>query len=278
MENLYQEKTILGKKDNWLDLQDIKLDLLPKGFICNGSMSCDNSQLKQLPDELIVKGDLYLGKCKFTTLPKKLVIKNDLILINSNITYLPSDICICGDIIAKKAENIPQYNKNQVYDNFVCDRNGVVIPYRDTQKSTVIIYDNEVVQRPQYIFFKGTFKGRHAIKLEKDPTIFFCSGLKDGIKKIEIFNIEKNGIKDKYKNYDIDLPRFSKEIIQIYKDITGACEKGIISFLKDTNVVLENKYSLRQVDKVVNEDLKQSGHYFPYHFLFEEVFFNKEAN
>ena len=121
MTALYEEKTICGKTDKWLEVSKIQTSFLPKNFHCYGSLSCDGSSLTELPEGLIIEGNLYIGECEIAVLPPKLIIGKDLILLNSSIFDIPNDICICGDIIALKVNNMPSYQSNTDYYNFVCD-------------------------------------------------------------------------------------------------------------------------------------------------------------
>ena len=128
--DLYEEKTICGKTGKWFEPAKIKLLSLPNGFHCEGSLSCDGSLLKELPSNMIIDDNLYIGECDITQLPSKLIIGRDLILLNSLIFDIPNDICICGDIIAIKVNNAPIYHPNTIYENFICDKDNNIIPFK----------------------------------------------------------------------------------------------------------------------------------------------------
>lgn len=272
---LYEEKTICGKTDKWLELAKIKLSSLPIGFYCDGSLSCDGSSVKELPSNLIIKGNLYIGDCNISQLPSKLVVGEDLILLNSSIFDLPDDICLCGSIIAIKANNIPKYQPNTVYDNFVCDKNGKIIPF-SYSKYVNREAPETVVRLKPYTFYHGLF-GTNAVSYNEPLRIFSCSSLKDGIHKIDYDALKNSSIFKKYYDYDVNQKRFAKELVTIFKEITDACDEGIDEYLKEDKIVLTNKYSIAELNKMLqNKSFEKKYYKTTYVDLFTDYFFHRE--
>lgn len=272
---LYEEKTICGKTDKWLELAKIKLSSLPIGFYCDGSLSCDGSSVKELPSNLIIKGNLYIGDCNISQLPSKLVVGEDLILLNSSIFDLPDDICLCGSIIAIKANNIPKYQPNTVYDNFVCDKNGKIIPF-SYSKYVNREAPETVVRLKPYTFYHGLF-GTNAVSYNEPLRILSCSSLKDGIHKIDYDALKNSSIFKKYYDYDVNQKRFAKELVTIFKEITDACDEGIDEYLKEDKIVLTNKYSIAELNKMLqNKNFEKKYYKTTYVDLFTDYFFHRE--
>lgn len=272
---LYEEKTICGKTDKWLELAKIKLSSLPIGFYCDGSLSCDGSSVKELPSNLTIKGNLYIGDCNISQLPSKLVVGGDLILLNSSIFDLPDDICLCGSIIAIKVNNIPKYQPNTIYNNFVCDKDGKIIPF------SYLKYINReapetVVRLKPYTFYHGLF-GINAVSYNEPLRILSCSSLKDGIHKIDYDALKNSSIFKKYYDYDIHQKRFAKELVTIFKEITDACDEGIDEYLKEDKIVLTNKYSIAELNKMLqNKNFEKKYYKTTYVDLFTDYFFHRE--
>ena len=272
---LYEEKTICGKTDKWLELAKIKLSSLPIGFYCDGSLSCDGSSVKELPSNLIIKGNLYIGDCNISQLPSKLVVGGDLILLNSPIFDLPNDICLCGSIIAIKANNIPKYQPNTVYNNFVCDKNGKIIPFSYSKYINREAPETVVRLKP-YTFYHGLF-GTNAVSYNEPLRVLSCSSLKDGIHKIDYDALKNSSIFKKYYDYDIHQKRFAKELVTIFKEITDACDEGIDEYLKEDKIVLTNKYSIAELNKMLqNKSFEKKYYKTTYVDLFTDYFFHRE--
>lgn len=272
---LYEEKTICGKTDKWLELAKIKLSSLPIGFYCDGSLSCDGSSVKELPSNLTIKGNLYIGDCNISQLPSKLVVGGDLILLNSSIFDLPDDICLCGSIIAIKVNNIPKYQPNTIYNNFVCDKDGKIIPF-SYSKYVNREAPETVVRLKPYTFYHGLF-GTNAVSYNEPLRILSCSGLKDGIHKIDYDALKNSSIFKKYYDYDIHQKRFAKELVTIFKDITDACDEGIDEYLKEDKIVLTNKYSIAELNKMLqNKNFEKKYYKTTYVDLFTDYFFHRE--
>lgn len=272
---LYEEKTICGKTDKWLELAKIKLSNLPTSFHCEGSLSCDGSSIKELPSNLIVDGNLYIGDCDISQLPPKLVIGGDLILLNSSIFDLPDDICLCGSIIAIKANNIPKYQPNTIYDNFVCDKDGKIIPFKYSKYINREAPDG-VTRLTSYTFYHGIF-GTDAISYGEPLRILSCKNLKDGIHKIDYDALQNSPIFEKYYNYDVNQKRFAKELVTIFKEVTDACDIGINEYLKEDKIVLTNKYSIAELNEMLqNKNFEKKYYKTTYVDLFTDYFFHRE--
>lgn len=274
MTELYEEKTICGKNDKWFDLSKIPTSFLPKNFHCYGSLSCDGSSLIELPEGLIVEGNLYIGECEITALPPKLIIGKDLILLNSSIFDIPNDICICGDIIAIKVNNMPSYKPNTIYSNFVCDKNGKVIPYLNkkfiNRKEKTQFLDCSV------FFYSGLFNKKNAVIPIDDTNIYLCESLSDGCNIIDHIKLKKSKFYNKYLNYDIDEKRFVKELTIIFKEISNACDSGIKKFFENSSDIVDtNKYSIRELCKILEKKVTDKNE-LNYIKIFKDYFFNRE--
>ena len=272
---LYEEKTICGKTDKWLELAKIKLSSLPIDFYCDGSLSCDGSSMKELPSNLTIKGNLYIGDCDISKLPSKLVVGGDLILLNSSIFDLPDDICLCGNIVAIKANNIPKYQPNTVYDNFVCDKNGKIIPFKYS-RYVKREPPNGAVRLTSYTFYHGVF-GIDAVSYGEQLRVLSCKNLKDGTYKIDYDALRNSPVFEKYYNYDVNQKRFVKELVTIFKDITDACIDGINEYLAEEKIVLTNKYSITELNEMLqNKNFEKKYYKTTYVNLFTDYFFHRE--
>ena len=269
--NLYEEKTICGKTDKWFEPAKIKLSSLPEAFHCEGSLSCDGSLLKELPSNMLVDDNLYIGDCDIIQLPSNLIIGGDLILLNSAIFDLPDDICICGNIIAIKVNNVPKYQRNTIYNNFVCDENGNIIPFK-ISKNIQIEAEHRIYQ---YVFYKGIFN-KDAVAYNDLTHIMTCNGLKDGLAKANQDSLKKSPYFKKYFNYDVNQKRFVKELITIFKEVTDACNEGITEFLENAKIVMTNKYSIVELVEMLKKQSFSKEYYKTYVILFDNYFFHRE--
>ena len=269
--NLYNEQVICGKKGSWFNVEKYKLKSLPEKFHCTGSLNCDGSLLKELPSNMIIDGDLYIGDCEIAQLPSKLVIGGDLILLNSSIFDLPNDICICGNIIAIKANNVPNYCRNTVYNNFICDQNGKIVPFEYSKFiKREMEEDNFVHRAKSCTFYKGLF-GQDILTYDSPTVIISCKGIKDGILKMDKKLLKESPIYYKYYNYDVNQKRFVAELMVIFQEVTDACQKGIQEFIEKEKIVMTNKYSIKELDLM----LKNSS-YGSFYTLFDDYFFHRE--
>lgn len=247
---LYKEKTICGKRGRWFEPSLYRLDKLPSNYYCAGSLSCDKSDLTELPEGLIIEENLYIGDCEISELPHKLVIGGDLILLNSSIFDLPSDICICGDIIALKVNNPPHYEKNTIYDGFICDKDGKVIPYKKT-----FLAKRECVGRDDsFMFYEGVFKHTYAARSFLYGDIISCTSYEDAEEKIILNNLTKSGAFEYYKDYNTKEKKLYYSVLYYIKELLNPCSK------EEFNDILElhkrelnsvNRYSVEEVYNIL---------------------------
>lgn len=271
MTELYKEKTICGKKDMWLELSKIQTSSLPKNFHCYGSLSCDGSSVNELPEGLIVKGNLYIGECEITALPPKLIIGKDLILLNSSIFDLPNDICICGDIIALKVNNMPSYQPNTNYYNFICDKKGHPIPYINSR--FIDRFKNTQILNNSFTFYLGLFNKQNAIQIINDQNIYSCEDFEQGCYFVDRLQLYKSQFYKKYINYNINEKRFVKELITIFKEISNSSNSDTQEFFNTaTGMILTNKYSIKEICQILREQTKNNL----YVQLFEDYFLHRE--
>ena len=198
-----------------------------------------------------------------------------MILLNSSIFDLPDDICLCGSIIAIKVNNIPKYQPNTVYNNFVCDKNGKIIPFSYSKYINREAPETVVRLKP-YTFYHGLF-GTNAVSYNEPLRVLSCSSLKDGIHKIDYDALKNSSIFKKYYDYDIHQKRFAKELVTIFKEITDACDEGIDEYLKEDKIVLTNKYSIAELNKMLqNKSFEKKYYKTTYVDLFTDYFFHRE--
>lgn len=278
MSNMYVEKTIFGKTDKWLELSKLKLKSLPENFKCPGSLSCEGSSLAELPVGLTVQGNLYIGDCNITKLPSKLIVGGDLILLNSSIFDLPSDICIGGNVIALQANNIPQYKKNTEYNNFVCDKDGHIIPF--IGKKT-ILSDGPTLGQTRVkpiILYLGVFPHHDAVAY-KNPEIkiFSCASMSEGRDIINKDNLKQSEYYKKYFDYDVDQKRFVKELKVIFQQVGDSCDQGIEEFFKIyPDLLPTNKYSIRETNSILQNMKDVPTEWRQSITLFDDYFFHRE--
>ena len=276
MTALYEEKTICGKTDKWFEVSKIQTSSLPKNFHCYGSLSCDGSSLTELPEGLIVEGNLYIGECEIAVLPPKLIIGKDLILLNSSIFDIPNDICICGDIIALKVNNMPSYQSNTDYYNFVCDIKGRPIPY--IYSKFIDRYEEKQIFNNSVLFYLGVFNHKCAIQLiNNDKNIYPCENLDQGCDFIDRLQLYKSPFYKKYINYNTNEKRFVKELITILKEVSNISEIDIKNFLNDSDILLINKYSIKELCQILETWAHKNNKPILSHIqLFKDYFFNRE--
>lgn len=275
---MYTEKTIFGRRGAWLELKNLRVNALPKGFICQGSLSCDGSSLKELPEDLIVLGSLYIGECDITTLPRGLAIGGDLILLNSAVMALPDDIGIVGDIIAIRTDNIPSYKPNTIAKNWVCDKDGNVIVYTNVEKHASSPNPQWHRRAVKMLFYDGGAAGKCAISLDAPgATIFPCTDYEAGRAIIDRVGLKESIYFQKYYDYDVDQKRFVKELRVIFRDVTDACEQGIDKFFQlHKDLLPTNKYSIRETSAMLLYLLGDKEGLRHYVELFNEYFFKRE--
>ena len=276
MTALYEEKTICGKTDKWLEASKIQTSFLPKNFHCYGSLSCDGSSLTELPEGLIVEGNLYIGECEIAVLPPKLIIGKDLILLNSSIFDIPNDICICGDIIALKVNNMPFYQSNTDYYNFVCDTKEHPIPY--IYSKFIDRYEEKQIFNNSVLFYLGVFNHQCAIQLiNNNKNIYPCENLDQGCDFIDRLQLYKSPFYKKYINYNTNEKRFVKELIIILKEVSNISELDIKDFFNDSDILSINKYSIKELCQTLETWAHKNNKPILSHIqLFKDYFFNRE--
>lgn len=272
---LYEEKIVCGKKGLWFDVKKYKLTSLPKNFKCDASLNCDGSSLIELPDGLYVKGDLYIGDADIVELPHNLIVCGDLILLNSQICDLPDDICVGKNIISLQTNNIPHYEKNTKYKNFICDNNKEIIPFKYEKEIKRQDENLGYLPRETIYFYYGYDSTMNAARRASKKEYFKCGSFREAIEKIEREILKESPIYQKYLNYDINEKRFVKELVTIFQEITNACESGIKKFFNETNLIVkENKYTIKELCNILKQDYNSST--YPYTFLFLDYFLHRE--
>lgn len=270
---MIKTKFICGILGDWFELKDIQVNTLPENFICLSSLSCEESSLTELPKGLVVLGNLYIGDCQITSLPEQLVVYGDLILLNSSIFDIPTDACLCGSVVALQVNSMPTYNLNTKTDRYVCTNNGEVIPYKEELYHTRTDEENQVRRTP-LTFYKGYAESKNAITID-NKTYYSCSSYNQGTIFCERLLLKQSPAFEKYLNYDVNEKRWLPQLIEIFKEITGACDDGVEQFLKKEKAISKvNKYSILQACELLKNSTIAQSYFFT--FLFIDYFCNRE--
>lgn len=265
---------ICGILGDWFELKNVQINALPENFVCPSSLDCEGSSLTELPKGLVVLGNLYIGDCQITALPEQLVVYGDLILLNSSIFDIPADACLCGNIVTLHANNIPTYSRNTKTDRYVCTDNGDVIPYKEetyhTRASEEMHY-----QRTPLTYYKGYAESKNAITIDH-KTYYPCTSYNQGTIFCERLLLKQSPAFKKYLNYDVNEKRRLPQLIEIFKEITGACNEGVEEFLKREKTISKvNKYSIAQACQIIEKSKVAQNYFFT--FLFIDYFCNREV-
>ncbi len=95
----------------------------------------------------------------------------------------------------------------------------------------------------QYTYYVGKIKNRNVISDGKNYA--HCENLRDGVADL-LFKTAANRGVDQYKNIALDDEFTVKELVTMYRIITGACKQGSKSFVYGLKNPKE-KYTVREV-------------------------------
>jgi hypothetical protein len=281
MSSLIEKKVINGIAADWLELKNILIKKLPKGYTFNSSVSLDGSSITELPEEMVVKGNLYIGNASLTKLPKGLIVGGYLDLRGSIVEELGENT-VASHILF--GTNKPTNMRRVYYSNkkdlsamtsstFVVTDNKLVIPYGNFKRLPFHKYGPEDGRSDLYcIYYQGLDTKNNAISYsEKGKRIIaHCSDLHNGVQIIERWRLA-NRDTSKWDSWNVNDLHTVEEIRECYIAITDACIPGIQTFI-DKEV--PDPAAMYPVSWLLEHTKDYKGAEFNY--LFEEYWKNKE--
>lgn len=230
-------------------LKNIMLPYLSENFKTEYSIDCTDSDLTFLPDGLEVGGDLIIGNAYIEELPKGLIVGGNIIMLEKELK-LPQDAIVGGKVITPTNEYYPSFPVG----HYIKTDDGFDIIYRKVRILTPedIIADDFYYPELRYYKSLNPKTSISAVQYTENGQTytFSCQGVKDAKSKVDWHRAKIKGI-DQYKDYNIDELRTVAELKEIYQVCTGACESGVRRFLKEFNIDLEKKYTIRELRRMV---------------------------
>lgn len=213
-----------------LYLKDILVNKLPDNFQCEHSLSLEGSSITSLPDGLFVDGNLYLQNSKITELPSDLVVGGEI--------YLDTNLPIPETAII----NGKNYPDGLYRDKIVIAQNKIMrysISYKKEAEDlrlphSIIIYKNKNDISPKFIVNYVDYW---------HP----CDDLHEGMLSLDKYLFEQRG-GNKYKDLDRQTKFSVSQAAEMYKTITGACDKGVKEYIDNLSEEEKNKiYTLEEL-------------------------------
>lgn len=233
-------------KNGIMSLANIYIKNLPIGFKCEFSLDLTNSLIKELPKKLSVKNDLILGNSGINKLPEDIFVGGNIITDLEELN-IPDTTIIGGKIITKNKEFFPEVNKN----NIIYTLNGDRIVFN---------YKKNINKDLEMVYYKNAnpWSMTNAIKYRENYKTFVipCSGLKDGVQKVELNRAKIRGIYE-FSNYDINELRSVEELEIIYWVCTNSCVNGIKRFKDFFNIDENKKYSIKYLIELIKSYKKE---------------------
>lgn len=207
--------------DGNLDLSNTKIQALPEGLEVKGWLNLCYTPIQTLPEHLTVGGWLNLSNTPIQVLPESLKVGGYIYLENTKLSSSQAEI----NHKVKKLRNGDYKEKDYLY----CD--GFLTLIRKTQKLG------------EYTVYIGKIPGRNVVSDGKH--FAHCDKIRDGIADILYKEASDRGA-EQYRGCQLDEPHTVKELMTMYRVITGACRQGTEQFVKSLGP-LKDTYTISEV-------------------------------
>ena len=239
---------------DYLDLGGTSIKKLPDGLSVGGDLDLSCTSIEKLPDGLSVGGDLDLRGTPIKKLPDNLTVGGNLNLYGTQIKELPDNLTVGGGIIGYEGDT----------SNVHYLRDGDCVPNQYIYADNILTFVESKKEIKGYTYYKGKIAGRNVIS---DGIHFaHCTSFKEGVKVLN-FKKAKDRCAEQYSNLTLDTVVSTKELITMYRVITGACQQGTEHFVNSLGKKLKDSYTVREAIELTNGQYRARA--------FEE-FFKKE--
>lgn len=269
------------KVEGDLDLFSTRIEKIPDNLTVGGCLDLSYTPVKKLPDNLVVGGFLDLSNTPITSLPTTLVVGGSLYLCRTEITSLPDNfvVCRCLDLSYTQIKSLPNNlvvggwidlkgtpikslpTSLMVGGNIYFSKEPVTKFYKskfkklndgDFLQNHYLYADNMLtlvkVERHygKYTYYIGKIKGQNVVFDGKNYA--HCTSFKEGVNEL-IFKAAKDRGAEQYENFTLDSVMSAKDLIAMYRIITGACRQGTDAFVQSIKP-LKDSYTIAEAIKI----------------------------
>ena len=235
-------------------LRGTPIKKLPDALTVGGGLDLSCTSIEKLPDGLSVGGDLDLRGTPIKKLPDNLTVGGNLNLYGTQIKELPDNLTVGGGIIGYEGDT----------SNVHYLKDGDCVPNQYIYADNILTFVESKKEIKGYTYYKGKIAGRNVIS---DGIHFaHCTSFKEGVKVLD-FKKAKDRCAEQYSNLTLDTVVSTKELITMYRVITGACQQGTEHFVNSLGKKLKDSYTVREAIELTNGQYRARA--------FEE-FFKKE--
>ena len=238
----------------WLDLSGTPIKKLPDKLTVGGWLYLTGTKIKELPDNLTVRGNLDLAGTPIKELPDNLTVGGCLDLTGTKIKELPDNLTVGGSLYLRRTGVTDLPDSLKVGDEIDCNdgsvrqgnlTNGTVTDdyiYADD----ILTLIKKVVQKGNYTYYVGKIKGKNVIYDGKNYA--HCSSFKEGVEDL-IFKSLKDRGTQQFENLTLDSVMSAKDLIAMYRIITGACRQGTDAFVQSIKP-LKDSYTIAEAIEI----------------------------
>ena len=246
--------TKMSENNGNLNLRGTPIKELPNNLTVVGYLDLRGTEIKELPNNLTVGGNFYLYGTKIKELPDNLTVGGNLNLYGTQIKELPDNLTVGGGIIGYEGDT----------SNVHYLKDGDCVPNQYIYADNILTFVESKKEIKGYTYYKGKIAGRNVIS---DGIHFaHCTSFKEGVKVLD-FKKAKDRCAEQYSNLTLDTVVSTKELITMYRVITGACQQGTEHFVNSLGKKLKDSYTVREAIELTNGQYRARA--------FEE-FFKKE--
>ena len=222
-----------------LDLYGTQIKELPDNLTVVDYLDLGCTSIKKLPDGLSVGGDLDLRGTQIKELPDNLTVGGNLNLYDTEIEKLPDNLTVGGEIIGYEGDT----------SNVHYLKDGDCVPNQYIYADNILTFVESKKEIKGYTYYKGKIAGRNVIS---DGTHFaHCTSFKEGVKELDFKKAKDRGA-EQYSNLTLDTVVSTKELITMYRVITGACQQGTEYFVNSLGKKLKDSYTVREAIELTN--------------------------
>ena len=227
--------TVVG----YLDLSCTPIKKLPDVLSVGGDLDLSGTSIKKLPDGLSVGGNFNLRGTPIEKLPDNLTVGGNLNLYVTQIKELPDNLTVGGGIIGYEGDT----------SNVHYLKDGDCVPNQYIYADNILTFVESKKEIKGYTYYKGKIAGRNVIS---DGTHFaHCTSFKEGVKELDFKKAKDRGA-EQYSNLTLDTVVSTKELITMYRVITGACQQGTEYFVNSLGKKLKDSYTVREAIELTN--------------------------
>lgn len=244
-----------------LDLKYTPIKKLPDNLVVGGFLDLSNTPITSIPTTLVVGGSIYLCRTAITSLPDNFVACRCLDLSNTPIKSLPNNLVVGGwiDLNGTPIKSLP--TSLMVGGNIYFSKEPVTEFYRskfkklnegDFLQNHYLYADNMLTlvkdekHFGKYTYYIGKIKGQNVVFDGKNYA--HCSSFKEGVEDLIFKSLKDRGIKQ-YENLTLDSVMSAKDLIAMYRIITGACRQGTDAFVQSIKP-LKDSYTIAEAIKI----------------------------